>query len=330
MIERKKTLSVSASSEQPTNPLRAIRDTKVIRISTNTRNSPPSTPVQVPEEVRENLPALGDCLGKYRLLSIIGRGATGVVYRGEHLKLPLQVAVKVLCLEEDEESLLAQLGAEARLLAGLNHPNIVRLWDFDDEGKHPYLVTELVEGRTLEQLMAQSGPLLQDWALHLMSQVIAALRAAYEVGIVHRDVKPANILLTKQGQVKLADLGLALLTRSTSAEDLENFNAHLTGTAAYMSPEQACAPGSVDHRADIYSLGATFYHAMTGKLPFDGRSRMEVVFKHIKELPVPPDVRNRNISPEASALILRMMAKDVDDRFASYEQLAAEVDRLLA
>lgn len=279
------------------------------------------------------MPQPGDVLGKYQLIEVLGQGGSCRVYRGKHTRLPIHVAVKVLNSELScDPSVLLQLREEAALLAGLNHPNIVRLWDFDDEGKHPYIVTELVDGRTLAELIEQSGPLMPDWAVYIMAQVVDGLAAAHQLGIVHRDIKPGNILLTKDGKAKLVDLGLALVGRATAGSDrpdLTPTRSHVMGTAAYIAPEQARSPDTCDHRADMYSLGATFFHALTGRLPFEGRSRMDVIIKHVQEPLVPPHRYNPNIPAVLSGLIERLMAKNPAERFASYDELA-HVLRLLA
>lgn len=277
------------------------------------------------------MPRVGETLGKYRLTGVLGEGSTCRVYRGEHIRLPLVVAVKVFGRAGwQDKAVLHQLRQEATLLCGLNHPNIIRMWDFDDEGLHPYLVTELVDGRTLGRLIADSGPLVPDWAVHLALQVVDGLEAALALGVVHRDVKPSNILLTRDGRVKLADLGLAATVGAALLARGE-VPAHegITGTAAYIAPEQARNNGLVDHRADIYSLGATLYHCVCGRLPFSGRSPMEVILKHIQQVPVPPRAVVPHVPQRLSDLILRMMAKAPADRFATYSELGEEMRSIL-
>jgi len=232
--------------------------------------------------------SLGATLGKCVLLEKIGQGSTGTVYRALHKTLNIPVAVKVLHFDDsdNDRQLYDRFQTEARLLAQLNHPNIVRVWDFEDDAHAPYLVLEHVEGLSLEELIRQSGRLLLDRALPLMRQVTQSLAAAWKLGIVHRDVKPANILVARDGTAKLADLGLALLVENRAATDLTVGNS-LAGTVAYMPPEQASGR-QVDHRSDIYALGATFYHVVTGRFPFEGRSRLELLLKHAQEAPCRP------------------------------------------
>jgi serine/threonine protein kinase len=186
---------------------------------------------------------------------------------------------------------------------------------------------EHVEGLSLAELIEQSGRLLPDRAASVMVQVTDALAAAWKVGVVHRDVKPGNILLARDGTAKLADLGLALIVADERADDSGSSEAP-EGTVAYMSPEQARASSRVDFRADVYSLGATFYHAVTGRLPFSGRTRMEVLLKHAKEDPPPPHQLVPELSPSLSQVILRMLAKRPEDRHPTYADLRSDLLRL--
>jgi serine/threonine protein kinase len=272
------------------------------------------------------MPKFGEVLGKYRLTGLLGEGSTSRVYRGEHVRLPLAVAVKVFGPAEwQDAAALHRIRQEATLLCGLNHPNIIRLWDFDDEGPHPYLVTELVDGRPLSRMVGAGRPLIPDWAVHLALQVVDGLEAALELGIVHRDVKPSNILLTRDGRAKIADLGLAVIAGPVRAPGPAPEAEGIPGTAAYVAPEQARNTGPVDHRADIYSLGATLYHCVCGRLPFTGRSVMEVIFKHLQQPPPPPSDVAPQVPRRLSDLVLRMMAKSPSDRFATYDDLRREM-----
>jgi serine/threonine protein kinase len=273
-------------------------------------------------------------LGKCLLTEFVGQGAVGVVYRGLHRSLNIPVAVKVLHLSalEQDASARQQLRAEARLLAQLNHPHIVRVWDFEDQGSYPYMVLEYVEGLSLAELIQQSGRLRWDRAREVIGQVARGLAAAGKLGIVHRDVKPANILLTRDGSAKLADLGLAVVSSNpvlAQAASADAADAGLGGTAAYMAPEQVCG-AVVDHRADIYGLGATLYHAITGCLPFTGRSRMEVMLKQVRQPPPPPHALVPELGPAVSAVVLRMLAKNPDERFQTYEEFLDALDGLEA
>jgi len=276
---------------------------------------------------------IGCMVGKCLLLEKIGAGGNGIVYRALHKSLNIPAAVKVLHFAEDDDrgEVTAKFCGEARLLAQLNHPHVVRVWDFE-EGPPPYLVLEYVEGLSLAELIEQSGRLCLDRALSVVMQVVEGLAAAWKLGIVHRDVKPANILLARDGTAKLADLGLAIIVDRNRRERQGEGAASaelMEGTVAYMAPEQAVASTSVDFRADIYSLGATLYHAITGRLPFRGRSRAEVVLKHVKEAPLPPHELVPDLHVGASTLILRMMAKQPVERHEDYRALQADLAELL-
>ncbi len=268
---------------------------------------------------------VGDKLGKYELISRIGRGSTSIVFHGRHSKLLFPVAVKVLDATAlaNSPALIGQLESEAVLLAQLNHPNIVRLWDLDDEGRVPYLVLEYVAGGTLGDLISQKGAIPVSFAWAIGRQAVEGLAEAHKQGITHRDVKPGNFLLGVDGHVKVADLGLAMVKngRKRPRIDDDTKESIPAGTAAYMAPEQGTDPLAADFRADIYSLGVTLYHALTGRLPFEGRSAMEVIMKHLRFAPMTPREYAPDLSEECSNVILRMLAKNPEDRFASYDEL---------
>jgi serine/threonine protein kinase len=284
---------------------------------------------------RHSTPAVraGTLLGKYLLVEQIGRGASCVVFRGLHRGLNLPVAVKVLPYESDCEdpAVREQFRAEARLQARLDHPNIVRVLDFEDEVALPYLVLEYVQGWTLAELIAKQGRVAPEPALRKMLQIGEGLAALHQLGVVHRDVKPGNILLPADGRgAKLADLGLALVIGQARAAGVSDTpKGVVVGTAAYIAPEQALCMALIDHRADVYSLGATLYHALTGRLPFPGRSRLEVLFKHTQEALVPPDRLVPELGSAVSDLIGRMMAKDPGGRHQTYPELLADLAALV-
>jgi serine/threonine protein kinase len=292
------------------------------------------TPTAAPAAAATSLPpaerTVGSSFGKYELIAFLGRGSTSVVFEGRHRKLQIPVAVKVLhrTALATSPNLLGQLVSEAVLLAKLNHPNVVRLWDLDDEGPDPYLVLEYVRGTTLAELVNRPQPIPVAFAFAVTRQAVEGLAEAHKLGIVHRDVKPGNLLIGPDGVVKVADLGLAMmvgdrLTRQAAGPA----DALPAGTAAYLAPEQALDPRTVDFRADIYSLGATLYHALTGRMPFEGQSAAQVIFKHLHEPPVPPRDHNPDVTEEQSDVVLRMMAKDPGDRFASYDDVRQALAR---
>ena len=258
----------------------------------------------------------------------MGEGGGGTVYEAIHSGLGIRVAVKVLRTAEADPRALAGLQAEARLLAHLNHQNLVRIFDFDGDGPVPYLILELVEGLTLADLIAQSGGLRPDKAMRIVAAVAHGLDAAAGIGIVHRDVKPSNILLDRTGRVKLADLGLAVsrndrLTAATGA--IPAAKAGGGGTVAYMAPERYGGRTGADFRSDVYSLGVTLFEAITGQLPFDGQNAMELMVQHASE-PVPlVHVVRHGVPVALSQIIARMMAKAPHERYESYPDLIADL-----
>jgi len=266
-------------------------------------------------------PTRGMQLGKYLLTEQIGKGTSGLVFRAVNQVLNLSVAVKVLTLPEDGSAGndLDALAAEARLLASLNHPNVVRLWDFEADPIMPYLVMEYVDGPSLAELIRQSGRLAVERAIDLTCQAIEGLGAAWNLGIVHRDVKPHNILVSRDGRPKIADLGLAVVVEGHTQQAVHK---ELAGTAAYMSPEQGLLSDlPVDYRSDIYSLGATLYHLLTGRTPYNGMSSRELMHQHAYGTPIPPHELVPGLTPDVSEVVLTMMARHPDDRYQSADEL---------
>ncbi|WP_162656649.1 serine/threonine-protein kinase [Tuwongella immobilis] len=270
------------------------------------------------------MPQIGSQLGKCLLISLLGRGAAGTVYRALHQGLNISVAVKVLNENiVQNRKAYEQLRSEARVLAQLNHPNILRVLDFEDDARAPYVVMECVEGLSLADLLQQAGPLEYPRALTIITQIADALQAVWGLGIIHRDVKPANILLTKDGVAKLADLGLAMVVDHSQASlhGVAGRAGGIVGTAAYMAPEQFTNPGNVDPRADIYSLGITFYQLVTGRLPFQATTLAAMLVSHASETPEPPHLHCADLPLAASQVILKMLAKKPEERFDSYASL---------
>ena len=261
-------------------------------------------------------------LGKYKLLRPLGRGGMGRVYLAEHIRMHRQVAIKVLSqklLGKAEH--LQRFHREAQAIASLDHRNIVQAYTLDNQGELHYLVMEFVDGEDLRQRVERLGPLEFAEAADFIRQAADGLEHAHQRGIIHRDIKPANLLVDTQGVVKLLDLGLAAL----QADDAEP-EKHVVGTAEYLAPEQAVlsAPSSV--RADIYSLGCSFYFLLTGRAPFESESLAEVLLKH-QTIPPPALQTLRDETPaELAEICSKMMAKNPADRFAS----AAEVREKLS
>jgi serine/threonine protein kinase len=256
----------------------------------------------------------------YEILGEVGRGGMGIVFRARHKLLDRQVAIKVKHREGSAERFLR----EARLLAQVRSPYVVGVHDFQIlSSGHPLLVLEWVEGTDLQRLLNQHGGALREaLVLTWMRQVCEGMIAAAEKGIIHRDLKPSNLLIDHQGRARIADFGLA---RDPFALSFLSQSGELMGTPYYMAPEQAEDPRAVDTRADVYSFGATFYHALTGRPPFEGSTGFTVLYKHKTEPLVSPRVHNYHLSGRTCELLERCLAKAPADRFSSFE----EIHRLL-
>lgn len=255
--------------------------------------------------------------GKYKLLEPLGAGGMGKVFLCAHTLLKRLVAIKILPSEKmSEPSMVERFYREARAIAALNHPNIVRCHDVDRDQKLHYLVMEYVDGVSLQQLVAQTGPLDPVRAAHYVSQTAAGLQHAHEAGWVHRDIKPGNLLVDRKGVVKILDLGLARIlldSRDQLTKDLDD--KAVLGTADYLAPEQAMSSHDVDIRADIYGLGASFYFLLGGRPPFaEGTVTQKLLWHQVKE---PTHIRE--LRPEVpvplAAVLHRMMAKDPAQRY---------------
>lgn len=277
-------------------------------------------------------PEPGAVLGKCELLSEIGRGASSIVYRAHHRALGLEVVLKVLMQEHEDADSHRQLTInEARLLARLNHPNILRVFDFTDYGRWPHLVVELVDGQPLARLIRDRRVLPTDEALPLFCQAAEALGYAHAtLGVVHCDLKPENILLTRDQQVKLADFGLAKSTLTAADANRLFANGAVAGTPSYIAPEQVQGGrAACDHRSDIYSLGATLYHAVTGRTPFNDPDPVQLMVKRLSEAPIPPHLVNPKVERRISQFIMSMMARDPQNRMQSWDEVLELLGDLL-
>ncbi len=269
----------------------------------------------------------GFFLGKHKLLGHLGTGGMSSVYLAEHVKMHRRVAIKVLPQGRvDDSSYLARFYLEARAAAALDHANIVRAFDIDNEDKVHYLVMEYVEGRDLQHIVKEDGPLEYERAANYMLQAANGLEHAHEAGFVHRDIKPANLLVDLKGTVKVLDMGLAKFSDNSKLASLTvAHDENVLGTADYLAPEQAQNSHTVDARADIYSLGCTLYFLLTGHPPFpDGTLMQRLMMHHSK---IPPSIQiDRPDAPQALVdIAMRMMAKLPADRF----QTAADVAEAL-
>ncbi|HEY8379682.1 MAG TPA: serine/threonine-protein kinase [Nannocystis sp.] len=267
-------------------------------------------------------------LGRYQVLERIGDGGMGAVYLAEHTTILKKFAIKVLSAQLSlREDHVDRFLREARAASMITHPNVVEITDFGmtPDGQ-PFFVMEYLQGKDLAQVVAESGPLSWKRARPIMLQVCSALQAAHEQGIVHRDIKPGNIVLVKRGtsldHVKVLDFGIAkVLNQEPDAKGLTQSGV-VVGTPEYMSPEQGWGQ-PVDHRGDIYALGVLLYELLTGRLPFTGNTMMEILNRHMFEV---PDVKHPNIPEEVGAIILKAMQKDRTLRFQSMTEMAAAIE----
>lgn len=266
----------------------------------------------------------GQTLGEFLLQRKLGAGGMGHVYLARQASLNRPVALKLLApaLVADPVA-LKRFEAEAHAVARLGHPNVVQVYALGEAGGRRYMALEYVEGRNLREYLARKGPPDVPVALSLLRQAAAALGAAHEAGLVHRDVKPENILVTRKGVAKVADFGLS---RAFADDDPRlTKSGVVVGTPLYLSPEQAQGK-TVDHRSDLYSLGVTAYHLLAGEPPFRGKAALDVALKHLTDTPRPLGEVRPDIPPELSALVHKLLAKDPADR----HQSAREVLRDLA
>jgi predicted Ser/Thr protein kinase len=265
--------------------------------------------------------------GAYRVEGLIGAGGMGVVYLALDEALQRQVALKTLlpALAADPE-FVARFKREAQSAAALNHPNITQIYAIGQEGLIPFFAMELIRGRSLETLLKEKGPLDPLEAAGYIGQAARGLQHAAEKKLIHRDVKPSNLMLADDGVVKITDFGLAKAARSATQLTATG---EVLGSPGYISPEQAQG-APLDARSDIYSLGASFYHLVTGRLPYDAPTPVAMIIKHMNEPLRSPRVINPAIPYTIAAAIQRMMAKRPGERFQDYEALMRELERAVA
>jgi len=267
-------------------------------------------------------------IGGFELLATLGKGGMGVVFRARQVSMDRIVALKVLPPHlAKNEAYVARFLREARSAAKLNHPNIVQGIDVGHAGGHYYFAMEFVDGTTVKEMLKAKGRLDEKTALNIVGAVARGLEHAQKHGIIHRDIKPDNIMVTRDGAVKLADLGLA---RTTEKPDTMTIEGTALGTPYYMAPEQVRGETNLDTRADIYSLGATLFHMVTGQFPFTGPNAGAIMARHLSD-PV-PSARDKHpeVSRATDELIQRMMAKDPADRPANPTELLGEIRNALA
>lgn len=261
----------------------------------------------------------------YEILGKLGAGAMATVWRARQVNLDRTVAVKILPKRLSENpDYVARFYKEGKAAAQLNHANIVQAIDVGESNGYHYFVMEFVEGHTVYDELDQGKIFSEAEALDVIAQIARALKHAHDRGFIHRDVKPKNIMITPDRVAKLTDMGLAREASDLQAAQAEKGRAF--GTPYYISPEQIRGEVDVDFRADIYSLGATFYHMVTGRVPFDGPTPAAVMHKHLKEPLVPPDHLNRSLSAGVGEVIEVMMAKRRDHRYASTADLLVDLE----
>jgi serine/threonine-protein kinase len=298
------------------------------RASAGSANSPETAPAGALREesaVWNSAGLSGAELGGCRLERALGHGATSTVYLGRHLLLDVRVAVKVFNASSAQWSgeNLRRFIRGARAAAKVEHPNLAGLLNAGREGEFYFLVQRYIEGETLKSRIEAATRLDEASVVRLLRQIAAGLSAVHALGIIHRDVKPANIILATSGEAVLTDFGLA---RAAGWSDITS-ETGMVGTPFYMSPEQ-CMGQAVDARADLYSLGASGYHAATGRPPFIGDTPVDVVRGHTQEIPPWPQDLAPALSGELAQALMKLLAKSPDQRYASAEELIRALERL--
>jgi predicted Ser/Thr protein kinase len=268
-------------------------------------------------------------LDRYEVGRLLGAGGMAEVFEGRDRLLARRVAIKVpLSHYAHDPEFTHRFRREAQAAASLSHPGVVAVYDTGSENGTHFIVMEYVDGRTLKDVIRAEGPLYPDRAAEIAADVCAALGAAHARGLVHRDVKPANIMLMPDGRVKLMDLGIARAAAVEGATQATQ-TAAMLGTAQYLSPEQAQGQ-PVDYRSDLYSLGCCLYEMLTGTVPFRGATPVAIAYRHVREDPTPPRQLNPDVPAALEAVCLQAMAKLPDDRYQTAAEFRADLQRVRA
>jgi tRNA A-37 threonylcarbamoyl transferase component Bud32 len=265
---------------------------------------------------------VGTTIGKYLVTAQLGRGSTGVLYKGVDHTLNRDVAMKVLRLDAADEEMLHRFRAETAVLARLNHPDIVTIYEFLETDTDFVMVMEFVAGESLEGFARRSGPLAPDVVAYLIDRALAALEYAHRFGIVHRDLKPANVMVTNVGGIKLMDFGIARVCASHTITR----QGSMMGTPGYMAPEQILGQPA-DIRADVYAVGAILYRLLAGEAPFQGGTTADLIQRQLSEEPPPLRQRRLDVPESYQRIVMRAMAKAPDDRFRTTDELREALGR---
>jgi len=261
--------------------------------------------------------------GRYRVVRKLGSGGMADVYLAEDEELGRRVAIKILNdRHANDEQFVERFRREAKNAAGLSHPNIVSIYDRGEAEGTYYIAMEYLDGRSLKELVVARGPLPVADAITFTRQVLGALRFAHRKGVVHRDIKPHNVMADADGRLKVTDFGIARAGASQMTEA-----GSIIGTAQYLSPEQARG-AAVDQRSDLYSVGVVLYELLTGTVPFTGETPVEIAMRHLSDTPQPPSIKRPEIPPDLDMVVLRALAKNPDDRFQTAEEMDAELERV--
>src|SRR5215813_5035275 len=261
--------------------------------------------------------------GRYRIIRKLGAGGMADVYLAEDQELGRQVAIKILNdRHAADDSFIERFRREAKNAAGLSHPNIVSIYDRGEAEGTYYIAMEFLDGRSLKELIVGRGPAPIKTAIDYARQILAAVGFAHKHGIVHRDIKPHNVLVGPEGRLKVTDFGIA---RSGASQMTEVGS--IIGTAQYLSPEQARG-APVDQTSDLYSVGVVLYEMLTGQVPFTGDTPLEIAMKHLSEVPKPPSELRPDVPHDLDSVVLRALAKDPADRYESAEEMDADLARV--
>src|ERR671936_419809 len=261
--------------------------------------------------------------GRYKILRKLGAGGMANVYLAEDQELGRRVAIKILNERHaNDDQFVERFRREAQNAAALAHPNIVSIYDRGEAEGTYYIAMEYLEGRSVKELILSRGPAPPRVAIDYARQILGALRFAHRNGIVHRDIKPHNVLVDGEGRVKVTDFGIARAGASQMTEA-----GSIVGTAQYLSPEQAKGT-PVDQRSDIYSLGIVLYELLTGEVPFKGDTPVEIAMRHLSTVPEPPSAKRPEVPHDLDLVVMRALAKDPGDRYTSAEEMDADLERV--